>query len=69
MKTRESIRMEENVYKIGYTDNIIRRYRQYPKNSKIIYTIIHHDYKKIEKKWIKALNNNKGLIKTSRHGK
>lgn len=63
IKTRESIRMNENIYKIGCTEDITRRYRQYPKGSKLIYTIIHNDYKNIEKKWIKTLNDNKNLIK------
>lgn len=60
---REFIRMNENIYKIGCTNDIIRRYKQYPKDSKIIYTIIHKKYKEIEKKWLLKLNDNKKLIK------
>lgn len=69
IKTRESIRMNENIYKIGCTDDIIRRHNQYPKGSKLLYTIIHDDYKKIEKKWIKKLNDNKTLIRRIDMGK
>lgn len=63
IKTRESVRMKENIYKIGCTGDIIRRYRQYPKGSKLIYTIIHYNYKKLEKEWINILNNNKLLMR------
>lgn len=59
---REFIRIDEKIYKIGCTNNIIRRYKQYPKDSKIIYAIIHDKYKNIEKKWMISLNNNKKLI-------
>lgn len=69
IKTRESIRMNEDIYKIGCTSDIIRRYKQYPKGSKIIYTIINNDYKNVEKKWIKILNNNKFLINRKDMGK
>ena len=33
LQTRESIRLEENVYKIGKTHNIEQRFSQYPKGS------------------------------------
>lgn len=36
IKTRESIRMNEYIYKIGCTDDIIRRLNQYPKGSKLL---------------------------------
>lgn len=42
---REFIRIDEKIYKIGSTNNI-RRYKQCPKDSKIIYAIIHDKYKK-----------------------
>lgn len=69
IKLREFIKMNENIYKIGCTKDVIRRYKQYPKDSKLIYTIIHYDYKNIEKKWIKKLDNNKKLIKCNNIGK
>lgn len=69
IKTRESIRMNEDIYKIGCTSDIIRRYKQYPKGSRIFYTIINNNYKNVEKKWIKILNNNKFLINRKDMGK
>lgn len=66
---REFIRMKEKIYKVGCTNDIIRRYKQYPKKSKIIYTIIHKDYKEIEKKWILNLNLKQGNNKKRRHRK
>lgn len=49
IKEREFIKTNESIYKIGCTNNIIRRYKQYPKYFKIIYVIINSDYKCIEK--------------------
>ena len=69
IKTRESIRMNEDIYKIGCTSDIIRRYKQYPKGSRIFYTILNNNYKNVEKKWIKILNNNKILINRKDMGK
>lgn len=39
IKTRECIRMKENIYKIGRTEDIIQRMKQYSKGSKLIYTV------------------------------
>jgi hypothetical protein len=39
LKLREHINNNEEVYKIGRTNDIIRRTKEYPKGSKIIYTI------------------------------
>lgn len=49
IKEREFIKTNEEIYKIGCTNDIIRRFKQYPKNSIIIYYMIHNDYKNIEK--------------------
>ena len=38
IQTRESQRMKENVYKIGRTKCIQKRFKQYPKGSKLIYS-------------------------------
>ena len=40
IKTRECIRMKENIYKIGRTEDILKRMKQYPKGSKLIYTVL-----------------------------
>ena len=36
IQEREFIRLKEETYKVGITQNIIRRYSEYPKSSKSI---------------------------------
>lgn len=55
--------MNESIYKIGRTIDIIKRYKQYPKESILIYCIINENYYEMEKKWINRLNNNIKLKK------
>lgn len=38
IQEREFIRIKEETYKVGITQDIIRRYSEYPKSSKLIYT-------------------------------
>jgi hypothetical protein len=38
IQEREFIRLKEETYKVGITKDIIRRYSEYPKSSKLIYT-------------------------------
>jgi len=49
IQTRESIRMQEDVYKIGMTNDIERRLAQYPKGSQVVKTINVSDRIKCEK--------------------
>ena len=44
---REFINKNEAVYKIGRTDTLSRRINQYPKGSRMIFTILSDDYKKV----------------------
>lgn len=69
IKEREFYKNKESVYKIGCTSDIIRRFKQYPKNSILIYSILNENYREIEKKWLKQLNNNKKIIKRNDIGK
>ena len=52
--TREAIRMNENVYKIGRCRNIAKRFRQYPKGSKLMYSSETSDHVLTEDILIKA---------------
>jgi hypothetical protein len=69
IKEREFNRLQENVYKIGCTKDIITRYKQYPKGSIMIYSIAIKNYKELEKKWIINLNKNKQFIKRNDIGR
>ena len=40
IQEREFIRIKEETYKVGITQDITRRYSEYPKSSKLIYTRI-----------------------------
>lgn len=62
IKEREFIKLNENIYKIGRTKDIIKRYKQYPKNSIIIYSVMLKKYHELEKKWLMNLNQNKNII-------
>ena len=50
LRTREFIRLNENVYKIGRTSDVTRRFGQYPKESEII--------------WFCAVDNSMSVEKT-----
>lgn len=63
IKEREFHNKNESVYKIGCTTDIIRRFKQYPKNSILIYSILNENHREIEKKWLKQLNNNSKIKK------
>jgi hypothetical protein len=63
IQEREFINVNENIFKIGCTQDLIKRFKQYPKNSIIKFSIIHDNYKEIERKWINVLNNNEEIIK------
>lgn len=69
IKEREFYKSKESVYKIGCTSNIIRRVKQYPKDSILIYSIINENYIEIERKWLKQLNNNNEIIKRNDIGR
>ena len=36
LQVRESIRMNDNVFKVGKCENIVKRFKQYPKGSKLL---------------------------------
>ncbi len=63
IKEREFYNKNESVYKIGCTTDIIRRFKQYPKNSILIYSIFNENHREVEKKWLKQLNNNSKIKK------
>jgi hypothetical protein len=49
IKTRECVRMKEDVYKIGRTEDILQRIKQYPKGSYILYTCYTNNMRKKER--------------------
>ena len=53
IKEREFINSNTNIYKIGRTQNILERVKNYPKNSKLHYTIFVNDVVNTETKLIK----------------
>lgn len=55
IREREFVNMNQNVYKIGRTDNFLRRFSQYPKNSEIIFVNKINNQCKIETKLIRKL--------------
>lgn len=63
IREREFLNMNEDVYKIGRTENFIRRFSQYPKNSEVVFTIKVENPSKIESELIKKL---KQIIKHRR---
>ena len=63
IQEREFININENIFKIGCTQDLIKRFKQYPKNSIIKFSIMHDNYKEIERKWINILNNSDDIIK------
>lgn len=57
-----------NVYKIGRTNNIINRYKQYPKGSELLFNIICKDSKEIEKIILNNLKSNNNYIQIKKYG-
>jgi len=53
IKEREFINSNTNIYKIGRTQDILERVKNYPKNSKLHYTVIVNDVVNTETKLIK----------------
>lgn len=52
----------KNVYKIGCTNDINKRIKQYPKGSKLIFSIISKNFRKIETLWINKLKQENEII-------
>lgn len=61
IKEREFCRSNEEIYKVGCTENINKRFSQYPKNSLLLFLLVDFEFRKIEKLWIKQLTNIKEL--------
>ena len=57
IKEREFYRLNENIYKIGSTNDMKKRFSQYPKGSFLLFFITNIKFREIEKLWIKQLNN------------
>lgn len=57
-----------NVYKVGRTNNILRRYKEYPKGSDLLYTFRCRNSKIIESKILNYLNNNNIFKKMECYG-
>jgi hypothetical protein len=55
IKEREFIKTKEEIYKIGRTQNFLNRFKQYPKNSMIIFVQIVNNSTQIEKNIIRDL--------------
>lgn len=56
IKEREFYRLNENIYKIGCTNDMKKRFSQYPKGSFLLFFVANIKYREIEKIWIKQLN-------------
>ena len=54
--------INENIYKIGRTNNIIKRFNQYPKGSELLFTITCNNSKLIENNILDSLKNNSKYI-------
>ena len=54
--------INENIYKIGRTKNIINRFKQYPNGSELLFTITCNNSKLIENNIIQYLKNNINYI-------
>lgn len=52
---REFLKTKETIYKVGCTNNLQRRFSQYPKGSVVLFTEAVMDYKAIERKLLNAL--------------
>lgn len=63
IQEREFINTGEEVFKIGCTQDLIKRFKQYPKGSTIKFSIMYGNYKIMERKWINLLIKDKYIIK------
>ena len=54
--------INENIYKIGRTNNIIKRFKQYPNGSELLFTITCNNSKLIENGIIQYLKNDSKYI-------
>lgn len=61
IKEREFLKTNENIYKVGCTENINKRVSQYPKGSLILFLLAIFNFRNIEKLWIKQLNDIKEI--------
>lgn len=57
---REFMRLDDNVYKIGRTDDVKRRLSQYPKGSRLLFSVYTHDCLTAERELIRQF---KGIFK------
>ncbi len=55
IREREFVNMNQNIFKIGRTENFLRRFSQYPKNSEIVFVNKVNDQCKIETDLIRKL--------------
>lgn len=63
IQEREFINTGEDVFKIGCTQDLIKRFKQYPKGSIIKFSIMYSNYKMLEKKWINLLIKDRNITK------
>ena len=54
---REFMQTEQEVYKIGRTDNVARRFSQYPKGSRLLLSLYSHDVMTAERELIRIFRN------------
>lgn len=57
IQIREFVKTNEPIYKVGRTCDIIRRYSQYPKSSRLLYLIPCNNLVKQERKLLESLRN------------
>ena len=57
LKLREHVKNKEKIFKVGRTENIKNRIRQYPKGSVLLYTIYTENIIEKEKKILKELSD------------
>jgi hypothetical protein len=55
LREREFVNTNVNIYKIGRTSNWLKRYKQYPKNSELLFVQLVNNSKEIESEIIKIL--------------
>jgi hypothetical protein len=57
-----------NIYKIGRSNNVINRHRQYPKGSELLFTITCHNSKLVEQNILNYLKTNDNYIQVKKYG-
>jgi hypothetical protein len=62
---REFLKSEEPIYKVGKSTNLFRRFRNYPKGSKIVFFSEVNDCHLAEKELLKVLNSHEKIVKAS----